>query len=246
MELSQVLENAGLAEKEAKVYLALLSLGTASVYSVALKAGIKRATTYLVLDSLRQRGLVSVVPHVRKTQYSASNPEVLLDDLRAKEEMVAQYLPSLKSILLAPKEEPQVRLYQGEEGIKDIYQEIYESDGVDFFGTVKGTFPFGPEGIKQFVREISARQIPVRDLLTKSKENQMFAQELRHVSNYQIRFAREGKGFSTDSALFGDKVAFFSFAPQIFVAVIKSSQIVTSVRSLYELAWESAQPLPKG
>src|SRR3989338_5295073 len=139
MELSQVLENAGLAEKEAKVYLALLSLGTASVYSVALKAGIK-----------------------------------------------------------------------------------------------------------QFVREISARQIPVRDLLTKSKENQMFAQELRHVSNYQIRFAREGKGFSTDSALFGDKVAFFSFAPQIFVAVIKSSQIVTSVRSLYELAWESAQPLPKG
>src|SRR3989344_940082 len=229
MELSQVLENAGLAEKEAKVYLALLSLGTASVYSVALKAGIKRATTYLVLDSLRQRGLVSVVPHVRKTQYSASNPEVLLDDLRAKEEMVAQYLPSLKSILLAPKEEPQVRLYQGEEGIKDIYQEIYESDGVDFF-----------------VREISARQIPVRDLLTKSKENQMFAQELRHVSNYQIRFAREGKGFSTDSALFGDKVAFFSFAPQIFVAVIKSSQIVTSVRSLYELAWESAQPLPKG
>src|SRR3989338_3584584 len=216
MELSQVLENAGLAEKEAKVYLALLSLGTASVYSVALKAGIKRATTYLVLDSLRQRGLVSVVPHVRKTQYSASNPEVLLDDLRAKEEMVAQYLPSLKSILLAPKEEPQVRLYQGEEGIKDIYQEI------------------------------SARQIPVRDLLTKSKENQMFAQELRHVSNYQIRFAREGKGFSTDSALFGDKVAFFSFAPQIFVAVIKSSQIVTSVRSLYELAWESAQPLPKG
>src|SRR3989344_1821718 len=216
MELSQVLENAGLAEKEAKVYLALLSLGTASVYSVALKAGIKRATTYLVLDSLRQRGLVSVVPHVRKTQYSASNPEVLLDDLRAKEEMVAQYLPSLNSILLAPKEEPQVRLYQG------------------------------AEGIKQFVREISARQIPVRDLLTKSKENQMFAQELRHVSNYQIRFAREGKGFSADSALFGDKVAFFSFAPQIFVAVIKSSQIVTSVRSLYELAWESAQPLPKG
>ena len=55
MELIEVLNKTGLHEKEAKVYLALLELGTADVSDIAAKAGVKRPTSYLVLDELKER-----------------------------------------------------------------------------------------------------------------------------------------------------------------------------------------------
>ena len=67
METIDVLERVGLKGKEASVYLALLELGTASVESIAKKAGTKRPTTYLVLDDLQNRGLVSIVPQQKKS-----------------------------------------------------------------------------------------------------------------------------------------------------------------------------------
>ena len=47
------LEKTGLTENEAKVYLAALELGETTVIRLAKKAGIKRPTTYLVVDSLK-------------------------------------------------------------------------------------------------------------------------------------------------------------------------------------------------
>ena len=54
----QVLENLGLSEKEAEIYLALLELGTGTVVEVAKKSGVKRPTAYLVLDELKKMGYI--------------------------------------------------------------------------------------------------------------------------------------------------------------------------------------------
>ena len=57
----------GLNEKESRVYLALLELGSGTAYAVAKKAGIKRPTAYIVLDELRKRGLVLKIPKSKNT-----------------------------------------------------------------------------------------------------------------------------------------------------------------------------------
>ena len=44
---SKAFEYLGLSEKAAKVYVATLSLGTASIQQIARKSGLKRPTTYL-------------------------------------------------------------------------------------------------------------------------------------------------------------------------------------------------------
>ena len=50
------LQNVGLDEKTAKVYMAVLALGTSSVKTIAEKAELKRPTVYLHLDELMQKG----------------------------------------------------------------------------------------------------------------------------------------------------------------------------------------------
>jgi sugar-specific transcriptional regulator TrmB len=73
--LVRQLMKAGLAEKEARIYIALVELGKATAYAIAIQAGLKRPTVYLVLEELRHKGLVNKVPHLKNQIYTAKDPE---------------------------------------------------------------------------------------------------------------------------------------------------------------------------
>lgn len=244
MEIPEILEKTGLNQKEANVYMALLELGTATVESVATKAGTKRPTTYLILDELQRKGLASLVPRAKKVLYVPESPEKLISDLARKQELVKRFLPNMLALYNEPKYKPQVQMFSGKEGVKQVYQEIFESKEVSYFGTTKDLIKLYPEGLNDYLKKIKDPQFKIRDLLTKSKENLEYASKASGP-NYQIRFLPKNLEFPTDSALAGDMAIFFSFHPQIFALVIKSREIIKSLTTMFELAWESAKPYTK-
>ena len=75
------LQNLGLSEKEAKIYLASLELGPETVQNIAKKAGINRPTTYLQIESLKEKGLISEFQRGKKTFYAPESPNRLLSML---------------------------------------------------------------------------------------------------------------------------------------------------------------------
>ena len=82
--MEQVLIHLGLNEKQAKVYLALLQLGSGSVPSISVRSDVKRPTAYLILEELRQKELVNLVPKSTKI-YTAKSPQILLEEQSQKE-----------------------------------------------------------------------------------------------------------------------------------------------------------------
>lgn len=66
---------AGLVEKEARIYIALVELGKATAYAIAKQSGLKRPTVYVVLEELRHKGLINKVPHLKNQTYTAKDPE---------------------------------------------------------------------------------------------------------------------------------------------------------------------------
>jgi sugar-specific transcriptional regulator TrmB len=244
VETVDVLEKLGLNEKQASVYLALLELGTASVYGIAQKAEIKRPTTYFVLDELKQMGLVNIIPRAKKTLYSAESPELLRMDLNKKEELLNRSLPQLLAIYNKKKEKPQVQWFQGKEGVRQIYKKIYASGNVDFFGTVQEVVKIDPEDLKEFVKTVKEKQLVVRELLSHTEADKEYAGTVMGQT-HQTRFLPNEQIFLADSAIFGDNVVFFSFNPQIFAVMITSKEIAQSVKILFELAWSVAQPSRK-
>ncbi len=133
MEIVDVLKTAGLDEKEAQVYLGLLELGTASVQLIASKAGLKRPTTYLILDSLQAKGMVSIIPRAKKALYTAESPEKIIGDLHKKQEMVKRFMPNMLALYNAKVEKPQIQLFEGKEGVLEVYKKVFASPTVDFF-----------------------------------------------------------------------------------------------------------------
>ncbi|MFA5991145.1 MAG: helix-turn-helix domain-containing protein [Candidatus Doudnabacteria bacterium] len=244
MEIVDVLNKIGLEEKESAVYLALLELGTADVGAIAKKAGVKRPTCYLILDNLKNRGLVSQVP-AKVSLFSAEGPEKLSGELYKKQELLKRFLPNLQALHNSKKEKPQVLLFEGHEGIKEVYKKIYSAKEVSFFGTVKEALKYDLEGLEEFVKKTRTEGVRVRDLLTKSAEDLAYAKKAKPSPFYEIRFVAEGKSFLTDNAVFGDSVVFFSFHPQIFAVMISSREVSQAIRTLFEFAWSQAETYEK-
>ena len=103
--------------------------------------------------------------------------------------------------------------------------------------------------IKKYAEQIEKRTqeegIAVRDLLTRSPEDLAYAKKAKPGPRYEIRFVREGAKFLTDNAIFGESVVFFSFQPQIFAVMISSREISQAIKTLFEFAWQSADPYEK-
>ena len=65
-ELKKELEHLGLSDKEARVYLAALEMGPSPVQDISHKAHVNRATTYVMIESLAARGLMSTFQKGKK------------------------------------------------------------------------------------------------------------------------------------------------------------------------------------
>lgn len=245
MEISEILNKIGLSDKEAAVYLALLELGTATVYPIATKAGIKRPTTYLILDQLQQKGLVGIVPHTKKALYTAESPERLLAEMHRKEELLKRFLPNMLALYNVKKEKPQVQLFEGKEGVRLVYNKIFESDSVWFFGTIQEVLKIDPEAWEEFLKKAKERKFQIRDFLIRTPEDEAYAKRVKadqaYRDHYEIRFLPQNFRFANDNAIFGDNVVFFSFRPQIFAVMITSREIAQSLKVLHELAWKNAE-----
>ena len=127
----QALRQAGLNEKEASVYIALLELGPSPVRSLAVRTGINRGTTYEVLKALIDVGLVSYFHKTRHQYFAAEHPSKLtaLLDLRQREleqtrKIMDQVMPLLEAKSSTTTGQPRVRFFEGTSGIRAILHDV--------------------------------------------------------------------------------------------------------------------------
>ena len=243
MELHEVLVKSGLNEKEAKVYLAMLELGPSTAYRIAPKAGIKRPITYVVLENLQSKGLVSTVPEQGKKLFVAADPGNILGEMERTKDLYKRFLPNLAAIYAdsSNKEKPQVQFFEGREAVYELYERILESKDVAFFSTIKDIVSVFPDYPKKLNAKASTGKMRVRELLTSSESDFAYARTMNQSKFFEDRFA-PGE-FFTDNCLFDGQVAFFSYEPFIFAVLVRSEGIYKSLKTLFELAWSAARPL---
>lgn len=130
------LSNIGLNEKQAQVYLALLKLGKGSAYAVSEQSGLKKPTTYVILDELVERGAAHRVPRASKRIYKPVSPEILFRDAENRMNDTKQLLPSLKSIgSIKTPEKMNVLHFEGLKAFREaLHYRIEEAVGKEIVG----------------------------------------------------------------------------------------------------------------
>lgn len=242
MEIEQVLEKVGLSEKEALVYKAVLELGRGSASSIAYRAGVKRPTTYIILDELRKRGLILVMPRAKKNIYIAESPKKLESILQEKEDVLRQSLPELLALYNIKPEKPVIKYYEGKEQIFEIYDEILKAKEVWFFGSVKEIVAIFPEYFEKFNKEAEERGLKIKEIIGTGAEDIEYFKQYSESGRHQIRFLPKESEFifKTDHAIWGNKIAIFSYQ-FMFGVVIEGQDVADTYRALFNLAWQSAE-----
>src|SRR3989338_1410468 len=125
----------GLNEKEISVYLSLISLGAAPVKLISKQARVNRGTTYDILKSLIDQGLVSYYKHYdredKKQFFVAEPPQKLMDAIETKKRNLEtlkihlnKSLPELESLYEKSGAKPVVKYYEGSSGLRTILEDV--------------------------------------------------------------------------------------------------------------------------
>jgi len=238
MELNEALKHLGLTEKQAKVYVALLQMGSGSVPAISIKAGTKRPTTYLLLEELRMKGLSNMLPRAKKVIYSAQSPEQLLIEYREKEDLIEQKLPELMAIYNGQKEKPKVVYYQGEENVAKLWDEIFREKEVMFYGSVGQITPVVYRQVEKYLNIVKKEKLYVREILQADEKSIEFA-KANTSENHQFKLAPKEKKLPTDNVIFGNKIGIITYKNMPMAVVIENSNVTETYRSMFEMVWNS-------
>src|SRR3989344_5110176 len=133
MELES-LQKLGLTRNESKVYLSLLKIGTSRTGDILKAAGINSGKIYEILESLKEKGLVSESIINKRRYFTSAPPYQILDFLEKKKEEIIKeekkiksILPSLEKIRKESVKETKAVTYKGFRGIKTAADEALDS-----------------------------------------------------------------------------------------------------------------------
>lgn len=234
-----LLSNIGLNSRDAKVYLALLALGEATVLPISKQSGIKRTYCYDILTSLQSQGLVSYIERNGRRRYSAQPPETIQRLARERLDNVTKVLPELKSIAKKASTLSSVQYYEGKEGIKSIYEQIIGSDSLDAIASPDHIYATIGEYFAGFAKRALKKKMVVRELIAGSIDQAPYLEQYK-APLQQIRQLPLMIKLETDILLFENKLAMISYGKQLHAIVLEGSTIVDTHKQLFELLWHQA------
>ncbi|MDP2669131.1 MAG: helix-turn-helix domain-containing protein [bacterium] len=248
------LKKIGLSEHEAKVYLALLELGSATAQEIAVKSGIKRTTIYVQIEALMKMGLVTSFEketnksRVSKTYFRAEDPEHLKNLVkRAKnsaaeqENMLESILPGLGKLYVNAGDRPRVRFFEGLAGLETMLDEFFKikSDKKEILAitSVDDILHLSPSHLEKSIPQRVKLGIHSKLIYTSQKGD--FHKNTDKEMLRESKFvAPEKFPFSVDINIYGDSVGISALRGlKPFGIIIESKDIANSMRSVFSLAW---------
>ncbi len=253
MQIIESLQNLGLNEKQAKVYVALLQLGKSSAYVIATKSGLKKPTTYVILGELVEKGLVLKVPRARKQLFEAKSPDEFFALAEERLKVAKKSLPEL--LALTRGETPKVRtlFYEGFAGARQAINyrmkemKDKKTEIVGFYASAQG----GPREFYdmslEWCDEIMRSGMSVRGITPRHESLEEW-KEFFGTDNFNFKFVPYTIYSSTNSIDVGDTFVRIIAHEGLQSVIIENPAVAQTVRQIFEMVWrtlpEEQKPSP--
>lgn len=229
-EIINALLKYGLTRNEIAVYLACLELGSAKVNEISKKSQIIRESTYGILKTLIEKGLVSYVIKSGVKYFESANPRKLKALLKEKEQLIEKVLPDLENLRQFRVSKPKIEVYEGKEGIKTIMEDLLTAkEEILTIASNKHLTKLLEFYFPNFVKRRIKLGIRTR-LLTDQK---VLTKELN-----KYKYLPKNFEFDTAQYVYDDKIATISLNQREPIGVIiQDKSISGSQRKFFDLLW---------
>lgn len=252
--LDSDLKKIGLTDKEASVYLAALELGPSPVQNIARHAGVPRATTYLVLRALTEKGLVTTFEQRKKLMFAAEAPDHLAGLLDAERHLLREREQALKSLVPAlaargqfpGSKRPVIRYYDGPEahrtlirenlrpGVKEILSMFCTDDADALLSRAKIT----PTDLASRRRRLGITRRAVYTWRKTAPVPGRVQESARYIPYGDLPL-------TADITLIGDRVVLIPYDSPTRGVSIEDAAITKAFRALFERLWRVSKPRPR-
>lgn len=241
VKLLKVLKEVGLNENEAKVYLALLSLGPSGIQNIAGTAQIKRTTCYSVIESLKLLGLVRSELVGWKKMLVAIDPEHLGNLLEQRRKKFQESLQEFKILSHAQEKGGIIQYFEGLEAVKSVYEtlirDVKPHEDYMVISNQDDWYRLDPHYFEKFLRRRAKLNITIRLLLIDSPFAKKH-QQIQKVYNETIKTLPKNTKFKVNLVITPERIAIHQLTLPIMAIVIENKSIITMLQQLFEVIWE--------
>src|SRR3989344_2047767 len=246
--LEKYLQDLGLSDKEALIYLALLQVDSTTALDLSKKTKINRSTVYVVIDSLSKKGLVSETTVGKKTQFQAEPPERLetyIERRKAQFEeqskRIKDVIPEIKSIQRDTGERPVVKYYDGVEGIISSAEETFRNDSG--IGEEPVYMFYSRDTLEGLFSEEERKKFRKVRLDKNVKSKVLYSYEKGDIpsdsTGERIKIDSKKYPITCDVAIYKDKVRISVMGKKLSSIFIQSQDVADTLKSLFRLAFEN-------
>ncbi len=241
MDETSVLKELNLTEREAKIYLTLLELGSSLASRIAERAAVNRSLAYETLNSLITKGFVGYIIKENRKYFSAAEPGKLLDLLQEKERRLREILPKLESIKRPLEEETKVQIFKGREGFKTVMNDMIKEPTV-LYGigyTAKGP-EIDPVFFAHWQRRRIRRKIKRKYVITP----EIAGKEAIRAALTEVRILPYEFRLPSSTIIYGNKSLIFFPEEKGFTGIVIESKGITETnKKFFRVLWEKSKKL---
>jgi len=243
-DLLKNLEQIGLTDKQARVYLALLALESSTAYEIAQHCEVKKPTVYVILEELRQKGLVLKVPHAKKALFAAKDISEYLAEQRGKLNAVQSMLPRL--LALGSADKPKVYFFSGMRGFTEAMNYKFDSmrgkTYYSFYGNSQDADRRVVELFNKWTPDAVAADISFRIIMPKTQvltddypELQALNEKKDHT---EIKYLTEYDQSSNLSIEIAETFVRIDDSKSVTATIIDDKATAEAMRHIFNIVWQ--------
>lgn len=233
------LEEIGLTNTEAKVYLMLLKEGASLAGTITRNTGIHRRSVYDAIERLIEKGLVSYIKTNNRKYFEAVDPSRLLEIAEEKKQNVFSLMPEFELMKKFSKEKKETLFFRGKPALKAVFDDqikigkeiLIFGDTVNVNEILKYYFP-------RFDRERIKKKIKTRMIFDESARKN---EHIRRIPLSSIRFIPKGYGSPMSMYVYGDNVSIALWFENPLAIMIREKAIADGFRNYFEFMWKIAR-----
>lgn len=237
----EILNKIGLSAKEISIYLALLELNTASVGDITRKIDIPRTSIYDILNKMQQKGFVSASETQGNKLYSPTNPEIIHDKLKTDLGSFKKIIPLLANLGQEKQKYPKIKLHEGLDSIKQIYEESLKLKGMylySYLDVSKIPDIFAPF-LENYAKKRAKKNIKAYVISPYSTEAKIYEQNNEEFLRQTILIDKPWFDLYIELFIYLDKVSIINFGEYKIGITIEDHDIAHSLKNIFMLVWKT-------
>lgn len=234
----EILEDIGLSKNEAKIYLSLLELGSATATEIAKLSKVYRTNVYDTLQSLIKKGIVAYILKNNKKYFEATKPENLMNIIKERENKLKEILPQLKLSKKPIKSEEGAQVSEGINAFMDILYEFLEyKEPIFVFGIPKNAPELLKTKIPHFHKERIKKKIVMKSIYNYDAQERIKSYKALPCSN--AGYIDDNFKSAVSTNICGPEVVLVLWKKPLYIVRIKNENISKAYKNYFKLLWKS-------